>query len=188
MLEQNHAEDGHDHQITMQGATFDERVAPLVADILNDTPLNLMATSVRMHEDDEDRAPSAEFVFPDSDEASAFMAIVGTVMPEARTKYEEVHKKEVSNEGWGIYPFLMELDAYIVPTDEDGDVDESVDPEDYELCDCDNWHVGIGLAVGVPLDKVDEIAKLVHTYIREDEDRPDLRTEFEGIAGLDEFF
>jgi hypothetical protein len=178
----------------------DEAIAPFVADILMETDLHLMNSEVVER---KGGAWAADFTFPDSDEASKFVSMLGTLWPEQRENLQERAFGEGYLEGWSIQAAMFEVDNMVPMLDEDGDPIDPEDPEMYEECDCGTWHVDIGVSVSIPVSTVkgftrrlqnvlhssdDEGTKVEYTEEEIRESDKQILKEFEGIAGLEEFF
>lgn len=191
----NPSSDPSDRLIEFRGGKIDKQLAPFVADLINETGFEFFGIRVVEYPEDEKAMPSARFTFLEACDGSMFLAMLGTVWPEIQEKFHKCDEQEVQDEGWYIAPQLVEIKNHspILECDEDCDDDceheaalEDFD-EDLPPCDCDLWHVNIGVEIGIPLSSADEFSKRLLDHITVDEEKPDLRTEFEGIAGLDEF-
>lgn len=169
-------------------AEVDEQIAPLVADILLETDLHLMNSEVVER---KGGTWAAEFTFPDSDEASKFVSMLGTLWPEQQANLEGKSFGEGYLEGWSIQAVMFEVDSMVPILDEDGEPIDEDDPEMYEECDCGTWHVDLGIVVSIPVDTVAGFTKRLQKILKQNEDEEDpidnIRAEFEGIAGLEEF-
>lgn len=165
----------------------DEEIAPLIADILNETTLKLYKAQVVER---KTGARAVDFVFPDPEDASSFMSLLGTVWEEQQDHLRCAAGEVDYLEGWGIRPITYEPEFYAAPVDEDGEpmpLDE-VDEEDLEPCDCGDWHIQVGICVSIPADTVPEFIERLKPIFYPEELQDDIRAEFDGIAGLDEFF
>ena len=170
-------------------AELDEQIAPFVADILMETELHLINSEVVER---KGGVWAAEFTFPDSDQGSMFVSVLGTLWPEQQPNLQNKCFGEGYLEGWSIQSVMFEVDSLVPILGEDGEPIDENDPEMYEECDCGTWHVDLGVVVSIPVDTVAGFAKRLQKVLKQDEDKDEdlidnIRAEFEGIAGLEEF-
>lgn len=179
----------------------DEELAPLVADILTETDIFIVDTYVERR---KTGALSGTFVFPSSEFAAAFVSILGSVWEEQQENLMSMTGTTYL-EGWGLTPAIFtsealaeiytqihEMQAARGEYDPEDDPDEESDYHDPQTpideCECGLWHLGIGMAVSIPVGTAGEFARRLRIFLNEEEGRPDIKKEFEGIAGLDDLF